>query len=525
MITLPDKFERDVQSNQTSLIPLVVIDPESDNPIYISTVKGIFDGNTFWEDRGLNVSSIKESINLIKRRFKINNISFNINNYPVNGVRFSDFVRGNGLINKNVKIYYKTQSCINLDDCIPIYEGRIKRFDHNSKTVKIQLEDLTEGKLSKKVPIANTGYRTSLYNESYKNTPIPMTYGSVDKAPSIPIIQETEDSSESKITIISDDVLTDRISIHSYFSDNETAIDTTFSIQGVNPLYIYKDDYFQVLENYDSEKGDTSWMDNTQYIIQENYIEVPKIYEFITAKNPPANNEFQCFKQRFPNDFIMLKNPAGDDEAYIDDSNQGIVYLPKPIANSKLAVDNPIMGSSVNSHFTTHSENFIETFATIPDPEVDIAEDWNYLVSDFRPTLNDGDEGVFNHVENLAGGNMLMEVMSWINRYAHINQTDLLSNPDAEAQVVFTRLPAASAIRNKINVRLWEIIKNSIPEVASGQVNLNFDWSVIEIFNELNWSSSALPSICNTNPLINSVANIQDDMTFDWAANNDMDTQ
>ena len=166
MITLPDKFERDVQSNQTSLIPLVVIDPESDNPIYISTVKGIFDGNTFWEDRGLNVSSIKESINLIKRRFKINNISFNINNYPVNGVRFSDFVRVNGLVNKNVKIYYKTQSCINLDDCIPIYEGRIKRFDHNSKTVKIQLEDLTEGKLSKKVPIDNTGYRTSLYNES-----------------------------------------------------------------------------------------------------------------------------------------------------------------------------------------------------------------------------------------------------------------------------------------------------------------------------------------------------------------------
>ena len=120
-----------------------------------------------------------------------------------------------------------------------------------------------------------------------------MTYGSVDKAPSIPVIQETEDSSESKIVVISDDVLTDRISIHSYFADNETSIDTTFSIQGVNPLYIYKDDYFQVLENYDSERGDTLWMDNTQYIIQENYIEVPKMYEFITAKNPPANNEFQ----------------------------------------------------------------------------------------------------------------------------------------------------------------------------------------------------------------------------------------
>ena len=58
MITLPSKFERDIQSNQTSLIPLIVVDPESDNPIYISTVKGLFNGNIFWEDRNLKFSSI-----------------------------------------------------------------------------------------------------------------------------------------------------------------------------------------------------------------------------------------------------------------------------------------------------------------------------------------------------------------------------------------------------------------------------------------------------------------------------------
>ena len=58
------KFQRDIQSNQTSLIPLIIIQPNSDSPIYISINKGLFHGNTFWEDRNLKVSSLKESINL-----------------------------------------------------------------------------------------------------------------------------------------------------------------------------------------------------------------------------------------------------------------------------------------------------------------------------------------------------------------------------------------------------------------------------------------------------------------------------
>ena len=85
MITLPNKIERDIQGNQTSLIPLIVIAPESDDPIYISTIKGLFDANIFFEDRGLNVSSIKESISLETNKFQINNLSLSLNNYEING--------------------------------------------------------------------------------------------------------------------------------------------------------------------------------------------------------------------------------------------------------------------------------------------------------------------------------------------------------------------------------------------------------------------------------------------------------
>ena len=67
------KIEVDIKSKQTTLTPLLVIDSTSDNPIYISTVKGLFGNNIFLEDRGLDIKSIKESLDLIERRFKINN--------------------------------------------------------------------------------------------------------------------------------------------------------------------------------------------------------------------------------------------------------------------------------------------------------------------------------------------------------------------------------------------------------------------------------------------------------------------
>jgi hypothetical protein len=53
------KFQKDIQNNQTSLTPLIVVDPDSENPIYISTVKGLFSGDIFWEDMGLKIGNIK----------------------------------------------------------------------------------------------------------------------------------------------------------------------------------------------------------------------------------------------------------------------------------------------------------------------------------------------------------------------------------------------------------------------------------------------------------------------------------
>ena len=60
MLGLSDKFQLDIQSKQTNITPLIVID----NDIYISTVKGLFNGDIFWEDYNLSIPSIKDSINI-----------------------------------------------------------------------------------------------------------------------------------------------------------------------------------------------------------------------------------------------------------------------------------------------------------------------------------------------------------------------------------------------------------------------------------------------------------------------------
>ena len=164
-------------------------------------LKGWMEENVSKKGAERLVSNIKESLDLVNRKYKINNLSFSLNNFYYEGTRFSDFVSDRALLNKTVEVYYKTQSCKTLDDCVLLFRGDIRKFTHDSKVVKIELEDLTEGNLSKKLPIANTGFGGNLYNKEHKNQPIPMVYGSVEKAPAIPFIDIQAQNDETDIDI------------------------------------------------------------------------------------------------------------------------------------------------------------------------------------------------------------------------------------------------------------------------------------------------------------------------------------
>ena len=120
MINLDNKlkFQRDILNSSVTIYPLVVID----NEINISTVNEVILNNeeektpVEFKDYALKLSSIKESINVKDHRFKISNVTLTLNNYFINRERLSDSLINK--VNKKVEVYFKTQSCNYLSDCL-----------------------------------------------------------------------------------------------------------------------------------------------------------------------------------------------------------------------------------------------------------------------------------------------------------------------------------------------------------------------------------------------------------------------
>ena len=157
----------------------------------------------------LNIPSIKESIDIESRKFKISSVSLDVSNYEYGGKRFTDILSDTSLINWKVSIqfvspsakkfttifnvdnydgdisfYEKYSNDDNFKDEITqmVYQGVIRRITHDNEKVKVELEDLTEQKTHKDLPNKNLPDTNSV-PDKYKNSPIPMVYGHVEKSP------------------------------------------------------------------------------------------------------------------------------------------------------------------------------------------------------------------------------------------------------------------------------------------------------------------------------------------------------
>ena len=117
---LPSKFQQDIQGRNTNLVPIVVIETaiRSDFPehnINLSTVSmsmrhiRYHNFSTSYNDPLpflpllLNVPSVKESIDLDKRKHKINTITLNLSNMPYEGKRLSDRIAESDKITDTLK--------------------------------------------------------------------------------------------------------------------------------------------------------------------------------------------------------------------------------------------------------------------------------------------------------------------------------------------------------------------------------------------------------------------------------------
>ena len=227
MLTLPANFSNDIAGRDTALVPIVKI-----GDIYISTNSMIYDGNPVLPLLTSN-PSLKESIDISTRRYKISNISLTLNNFPYEGQRFSDRVEGS-LINTPVEVYWISPSTTTLDDTdtsgLKIYQGQVRRYDMTDTSCKIVVEDRSQATLHKDLPLPENYLTGDEVPDKYKNKPIPMVYGHVDKSPCV--ISKTIGTSEwgfgeGTINILVDNTI-----------DSEK-----------KGLYIYEDKFYQIQEN------------------------------------------------------------------------------------------------------------------------------------------------------------------------------------------------------------------------------------------------------------------------------------
>ena len=178
-LTLPPNFKNDLQTRDTSLIPLIIIgnwyDDDSGSgwsgdSYYISTNVQQY-GSTSTLPILLNIPSLKESIDVEKRNYKISAVNLSLSNYKIsNGKRFSDLVADRSLINMECRIFWTSPSAANLqipdfygmddyetDSAFEVYFGTIRRYEHDDEKVKLVVEDRSQSKLHISFPPTDVG--------------------------------------------------------------------------------------------------------------------------------------------------------------------------------------------------------------------------------------------------------------------------------------------------------------------------------------------------------------------------------
>ena len=262
-LELPPNFESDIQGRDTALVPVIGIGTASESPdltsyIFLSTNSASFSDHLGYETINtlpilLNVPSLKESIDIEKRNYKISSVNLDISNFPHDGKRFSEIIAehntiSSSLINVECRIFWvspSTKHFAAIDagnpdlDSYPegypwhfeIYYGTIRRYTHDDEKVRLVVEDRSQATLHTDLPIANLGTGGEV-PPKYKSKPIPMVYGHVDRSPCVikssPVIDEWGVGS-GDIDIYPDIVPPTITDQYIYFGDKYLPIPTTIA--------------------------------------------------------------------------------------------------------------------------------------------------------------------------------------------------------------------------------------------------------------------------------------------------------
>ena len=174
-------FSNDITGNVTSLIPIIFIKGRSSD-IYISTNSLTFD-NIEYKPLLLNISAIKESVDLDKKRYKIGNCNLDISNNVYQGSRFHEII-SDSLINAKVSIYWITPTVTVIGDALLALNGQVVKYDMSEDKVRLTIEDRSQATLHRDIP--TTRLPSSIATpERSRQSVVPMVYGNVNKSPCI----------------------------------------------------------------------------------------------------------------------------------------------------------------------------------------------------------------------------------------------------------------------------------------------------------------------------------------------------
>jgi len=174
-----EKFNLATGGNSYNVVPLVVI-TNNDIVNYFSTYNLNLEEFSF-DPLLLNVSSIKESVDVETRKYKTSSVTITLSNAKYLGRRLSDSYTD--IINGDVEIYFKTQNITDLARAMLVYKGTVRRISQTDTTLTLSVEDASEQKVHKDIPESITNETD--FKSKFKNKPFPMVIGKVDRSPCI----------------------------------------------------------------------------------------------------------------------------------------------------------------------------------------------------------------------------------------------------------------------------------------------------------------------------------------------------
>ena len=173
--------------------------PDSNLPLVVASDES---ENLYFEDAGMKISTINESIDLKNKKPILSSTTITLQNFKIykdeRNTHFSDLF--DDALGKNVKIFFKTQSCKSFNQCLLLTELKITRINHNDKTITIIANDLSIDSVLKDTHRPQDVLIKNVNTfERYSNKPIPKLYGHLENAPAIPYIEDYENDLKVKL--------------------------------------------------------------------------------------------------------------------------------------------------------------------------------------------------------------------------------------------------------------------------------------------------------------------------------------